>query len=69
METSSPEYDINAATWRKSTYSGPDGADCLEVADAHPGVVPVRDSKNPGGPKLVFRAAAWSVFVEDVKNS
>ncbi|MFD7230792.1 DUF397 domain-containing protein [Streptomyces sp. NPDC059881] len=60
---------LEVATWRKSTHSGGDGGNCLEVADAHPGVVPVRDSKNPDGPKLVFRAAAWSVFVEDVKNS
>lgn len=60
---------LEVATWRKSTHSGGDGGNCLEVADAHPSVVPVRDSKNPDGPKLVFRAAAWSAFVEDVKNS
>ncbi|WP_019887389.1 DUF397 domain-containing protein [Streptomyces purpureus] len=79
MDTSSPEYDLSTATWHKSSYSGPDGADCLEVAtwrkssysggnclevsDDHPGVVPVRDSKNPDGPHLAFRTAAWSVFV------
>jgi hypothetical protein len=28
----------------------------------------VRDSKNPGGPKLVFRASAWVPFVEDLKR-
>ncbi|MET7617032.1 DUF397 domain-containing protein [Streptomyces sp. NPDC005408] len=59
----SPEYDLSAATWRKSSYSGSSGGDCLEVSDHHPGIVPVRDSKNPDGPKLVFRAAAWSAFV------
>ncbi|SDM68255.1 protein of unknown function [Streptomyces sp. cf386] len=58
---------LEVARWRKSTYSGGGGNDCLEVADGNPTVVPVRDSKNPLGPKLVFRASAWSAFVEDVK--
>ncbi len=59
---------LEVATWRKSTHSGGEGGDCLEVADWHPGVVPVRDSKNPGGPRLVFRAAAWSAFLGEVKS-
>ncbi|MDN3296245.1 DUF397 domain-containing protein [Streptomyces ficellus] len=59
---------VEVATWRKSTHSGGDGGNCLEVADGHPDIVPVRDSKNPGGPKLVFRAAAWSAFVADLKQ-
>jgi hypothetical protein len=37
-------------TWRKSTYSGGDNGDCIEVADHIPGVVPVRDSTAPHGP-------------------
>ncbi|WP_406444226.1 DUF397 domain-containing protein [Streptomyces sp. NBC_01613] len=32
-----------------------------------PALTPVRDSKNPRGPKLAFRPEAWSAFVEDVK--
>lgn len=56
--------------WRKSSYSGGDGGDCLEVADGHPTTtVPVRDSKNPEGPKLTFRAASWAAFVEGVKGA
>ncbi|MEU6553011.1 DUF397 domain-containing protein [Streptomyces sp. NPDC046915] len=62
-----PDYDLSTATWRKSTYSGGGGNDCLEVADGHPALVPVRDSKNPLGPKLVFRAEAWSAFVGNLK--
>jgi hypothetical protein len=58
-----PEHDLSTATWHKSSYSGGGGNDCLEVADGHPTAVPVRDSKNPHGPKLVFRAEAWSAFV------
>ncbi|MFF2326899.1 MULTISPECIES: DUF397 domain-containing protein [unclassified Streptomyces] len=55
------------AVWRKSSYSNGDGGNCLEVADGHPGVVPVRDSKRPGGPALVIAASAWTPFVESVK--
>ncbi len=60
METSSFE-------WRKSSYSGGSGGDCLEVADGYPGLVPVRDSKAPERPELVFRAGPWSAFVAHVK--
>ncbi|MEU8564860.1 DUF397 domain-containing protein [Streptomyces cyaneofuscatus] len=35
----------------------------MEVADGFPGVVPVRDSKNPGGPALVLPATAWTAFI------
>ena len=63
-----PEYELGAATWYKSSYSGGSGGDCLEVADGHPALVPVRDSKAPFGPKLVFRSEAWSAFVEAVKG-
>ncbi|MCX4823974.1 DUF397 domain-containing protein [Streptomyces sp. NBC_01142] len=59
---------LEVATWRKSTHSDGSGGDCLEVADGHPGVVPVRDSKNPDGPALVFRTASWSTFVTDLKH-
>ncbi|MGJ5827018.1 DUF397 domain-containing protein [Streptomyces ossamyceticus] len=58
---------LEVARWRKSTYSG-GGGNCLELGDGLPTVVPVRDSKTPLGPALVFRAEAWSAFVEDVKQ-
>ncbi|WP_405948749.1 DUF397 domain-containing protein [Streptomyces prunicolor] len=69
MANNTPDYDLRGATWHKSSYSGGSGGDCLEVADGHPTLVPVRDSKNPLGPKLIFRAAAWSGFVEDLKHT
>ncbi|WP_329611830.1 DUF397 domain-containing protein [Kitasatospora herbaricolor] len=53
--------------WRKSSYSGDDGGDCIEVAPGFPGLVPVRDSKDPSGPALVFPAAAWQSFVAGVR--
>ncbi|WP_026249020.1 DUF397 domain-containing protein [Streptomyces sp. LaPpAH-108] len=63
-----PELGPNSVTWRKSTYSGGSGGDCLEVADAHPALIPVRDSKSPLGPKLAFQPGAWSAFVEALKR-
>ncbi len=68
MKIDSPEYDVSTASWRKSSYSAGDGSNCLEVSDEHPGIVPVRDSKNPDFPALVFRAATWSVFITDLKR-
>ncbi|MFG2919498.1 DUF397 domain-containing protein [Kitasatospora sp. NPDC048298] len=50
------------AKWRKSTYSNGQGG-CIEVADGCPGVMPVRDSKDPKGPALVFPIKAWASFV------
>ncbi|MGW2274647.1 DUF397 domain-containing protein [Streptomyces yangpuensis] len=60
---STPEYDLSTATWHKSSYSGGSGGDCVEVCDAHPGLVPVRDSKLPDGPHLTFRGPAWKAFL------
>ncbi|MFG3202844.1 DUF397 domain-containing protein [Streptomyces sp. NPDC048192] len=62
-----PDHRLGAATWFKSTYSGGSGGDCLEVTRDVPALVPVRDSKSPGGPKLVFSAEAWSAFVSGLK--
>lgn len=51
--------------WFKSSYSG-DNNSCVECADV-PGIVPVRDSKVPNGPALVFQSTTWSAFVGLVK--
>ncbi|MGN5379181.1 DUF397 domain-containing protein [Streptomyces lasalocidi] len=61
------EYDLSTATWHKSSYSAGGGNDCLEVADAHPALVPVRDSKTPHGPKLFFSSAAWAAFTSSLR--
>lgn len=53
--------------WRKSSYSGASNGDCVEVAHGVPGVVPVRDSKDPQGPALLIPAEAWTAFVGAVK--
>ncbi|MFI9777157.1 DUF397 domain-containing protein [Streptomyces sp. NPDC051956] len=53
--------------WRKSSYSNDQGGSCLEVLDHHPAGIPVRDSKTPNGPALVFPSADWSSFITAVK--
>ncbi len=55
------------AIWRKSSYSGGSGGDCVEIATNLPGIVAVRDSKNPAGPELIFAAAYWRTFLADIK--
>jgi hypothetical protein len=37
------------------------------AAEGFPGVVPVRDSKDPQGPALAFAAASWAAFVGELK--
>ncbi|MER7848090.1 DUF397 domain-containing protein [Kitasatospora sp. NPDC096077] len=55
------------ATWRKSSYSAQQGQ-CVEVAPGFPGLVPVRDSKDPNGPQLAFPAGAWHSFLTAVRS-
>ncbi|MGW3986478.1 DUF397 domain-containing protein [Streptomyces sp. NPDC004830] len=49
--------------WRKSSYSGDQGGQCVEVAETPEAAVAVRDSKNPHGPVLTLRPAAFTMFV------
>ncbi|GHG28709.1 DUF397 domain-containing protein [Streptomyces filamentosus] len=63
MTTDSPH-------WFKSSYSN-NGGNCVEVAhNLVPalGIVPVRDSKVPAGPALAVSAAAFTAFVDAVKE-
>jgi Domain of unknown function (DUF397) len=58
--------DLAHAQWSKSSHSSANGQ-CVEVARNLPGVVAVRDSKNPDGPKLLISPADWHTFVGRVK--
>ncbi len=61
------EFNLSSARWHKSSYSNGDGGNCVEVADGVTGaVVPVRDSKVPGGPVLLVGPAAWTEFIRTV---
>ncbi len=59
--------DLSSAKWRKSSWSSGDGGTCVEVASNLPGVVAVRDSKNPDGPALVFTPTQWHAFLRGMK--
>ena len=62
--------DLASAPWRKSSYSGSNGGNCIEAAPGFvPDLVPVRDSKDPQGPALLFTSAAFSAFVAAVNSS
>ena len=52
--------DLSRAAWRKASASST--GNCVEVAVNLPGVVAVRDSKDPAGPPLTFTPAAWLAF-------
>ncbi|MFI9272917.1 DUF397 domain-containing protein [Kitasatospora sp. NPDC052896] len=56
------KLDLTDAAWFKSSYSNGQ-ANCVEVAFTAGGGVPVRDSKDPQGPALIFAADAWRAFV------
>ena len=53
--------------WRKSSYSGNGGGNCVEVGQAD-GVL-VRDTTDRTGPVLTFSADAWQRFAATVKRS
>jgi hypothetical protein len=59
--------DLTRAGWRKSSYSGTNGGNCVEVARKLPGRVAVRDSKDPDGPELITSPATWQAFTASVK--
>jgi Domain of unknown function (DUF397) len=60
------QIDLSRAEWHKSSYSNQSGA-CVEVAVNLPGVVAVRDSKDPDGPVLVVTRTGWERFLSALK--
>jgi hypothetical protein len=56
--------DLTGAVWRKAS-SPTDAGNCVEVSRSLPGIVAVRDSLDPSGPKLIFTLAEWRAFRAD----
>jgi hypothetical protein len=56
-----------SSEWRKSSYSGGNTGDCVEVAVT--GAVLIRDTTDRGGPVLSVPAAAWRSFLSGVRVS
>jgi hypothetical protein len=61
--------ELTGARWRKSSRSSGNAGNCVEVAANLPGVVAVRDSKDPTGPALTFTPAAWRAFSADLGSN
>ncbi|WP_435241800.1 DUF397 domain-containing protein [Streptomyces cucumeris] len=60
--------DSARLAWFKSSYSGNEGGECVEVATT-PSAVHVRDSKEPMGEQLVFARQSWVAFVDFATRS
>lgn len=56
------------ALWIKSSYSGPTGGNCVEVAFLRGRQVAIRNSRHPEGPALVFTPAEWTAFLGGVRD-
>ncbi|MFI1189416.1 DUF397 domain-containing protein [Streptomyces californicus] len=63
--------ELRGAVWRKSSYSGGNEGQCVEVADLttapSAGQRGVRDSKNPEGPALLVPEAVFTAFTTGLK--
>jgi Domain of unknown function (DUF397) len=53
------------SSWRKSSYSGPNGGECVEVATAE--AVLIRDTADHDGAVLTFTTDAWRAFTETIR--
>ncbi|MFG1702461.1 DUF397 domain-containing protein [Nonomuraea sp. M3C6] len=60
--------ELRAATWIKSSYSGSNGGNCVEVAELSGGRRGIRNSKSPTGPALIFTPGEWNAFIDGVKD-
>ncbi|MFJ2034264.1 DUF397 domain-containing protein [Streptosporangium sp. NPDC087985] len=59
--------DLSRAEFRKSSFSG-GGNNCVEVATNLPGVVAIRDSKDPSGHVLTVTPGAWRIFLKGIRD-
>jgi hypothetical protein len=60
--------DLSRAEWRKSSQSGGNGGQCVEVAHNLTAVVAVRDSKDRHGGTLIFSRQVWAEFIDTVRH-
>ncbi|MBK3633717.1 DUF397 domain-containing protein [Streptomyces sp. MBT97] len=62
MNAAGSESVATGPAWFKSSYSGAEGGQCLEVASTRAAVL-VRDSKQVDGAVLAVGVDAWAGFV------
>jgi hypothetical protein len=58
---------LAGAAWRKSSHSDTGNDTCVEVATNLRGVVGVRDSVDPDGPRLAVAPTAWRSLAAQIK--
>ncbi|WUR54225.1 DUF397 domain-containing protein [Actinomadura citrea] len=58
---------MDTVTWRKARRSNDQGGECVEVANLSQSVG-VRDSKDPGGPKLTLTPTAFRALLKHLKQ-
>jgi Domain of unknown function (DUF397) len=60
----------NVESWRKSSHSGSEGQECVEVGALRASrMVGMRDSKDPDGPVLAFTTSEWAQFLTRVRSN
>ncbi|MFE9421973.1 DUF397 domain-containing protein [Kitasatospora sp. NPDC006697] len=59
---------MTATQWRKSSYSSGQGA-CVEIASHFTTTLPLRDSKDPHGPALLFPTPSFAAFLSSLKDN
>ncbi|WP_343072995.1 DUF397 domain-containing protein [Sphaerisporangium rubeum] len=62
------EYQRPGTRWRRSSYSGDDGSNCVEVAVLSGARRALRDSKSRGVPAIVFTSDAWRGLLDHLRG-
>ncbi|MDQ0773892.1 hypothetical protein QF026_002358 [Streptomyces aurantiacus] len=62
MNTAESTAVASGLAWFKSSYSGTEGGDCVEIA-GNTEAVHIRDSKSQTGPVVRVSREAWAGFV------
>jgi hypothetical protein len=62
-----PASGLYGARWHKSGHSNPNGS-CVELAGLPGGAVAVRNSRDPGGPALIYTAAELAALIRGIKD-
>ena len=62
-----PASELRDVTWKKSRHSNSQGA-CVELAGLPGGDIALRNSRDPGGPALIYTPAEIDAFIRGAKE-
>ncbi|MEU6727900.1 DUF397 domain-containing protein [Nonomuraea wenchangensis] len=60
--------ELRNAQWRKASFSGADGGDCIEVAPLSGDRIGIRDTERPDLTPWVVRGSVFRAFVLGAKD-